>query len=416
MVQLFTLLAFVAIALVSALYVVEGTWQDDKTDRATRAPVCDDFYDLGGSWNDWAKLLFIVLNAVVDGRAQDALFLCVLHEANENRYLMWLFTYLFHCFVIVLLVNMLIAMFSRSFDLMYDSMTIHVQTHFARAVVAWCASPPEPPPLNLLQLPYQALHLPLSLLHSLFSGGPRTCPPTELHHAKATAIKAPSAVGVTVAAEVSATAASTTFAATPTPAPAAASWLTNNCSTPSTASDTHAATDTTGGSTPSFNVLHSSPATLYRASSFEGGLGGVLRRTQGTFSGMTLQHALHWLLRAEGGGGQGESWEYEGTTVGLAGYAHNSWESWKERMSDQELAGTLFDFVAKREDSLSHEDCWRNKMMSRIGSKFEHVNARLDQMSKHLQHLASVCVEISENARSEQPQQTVVPNRGQCPK
>ena len=38
-------------------------------------------------------------------------------------------------------------------------MTIHVQTHFARAVVAWCASAPEPPPLNLLQLPYQAVRL-----------------------------------------------------------------------------------------------------------------------------------------------------------------------------------------------------------------------------------------------------------------
>ena len=45
--------------------------------------------------------------------------MCVLHEANSNRYLLWLFTYLLLLFVVVLLLNMLIAMFSRSFDLMY---------------------------------------------------------------------------------------------------------------------------------------------------------------------------------------------------------------------------------------------------------------------------------------------------------
>merc|ERR1719198_1637293 len=165
--KLFVLLLFVVVALVSALYVVEGTWEADDIDRAARTPACDDFYILGGSWNHWAMLFFQVMNAVVDGRAQDALFMCVLHEANENRYLLWLFTYLLLLFVVVLLLNMLIAMFSRSFDMMYDSMTIHVQTNFARAVVAWSASAPEPPPLNLLQLPYKVVRLCLSVLHSL---------------------------------------------------------------------------------------------------------------------------------------------------------------------------------------------------------------------------------------------------------
>ena len=121
----------VVVALVSALYVVEPTWQDDASDRELRRPACDDFYILGGSWNDWAKLLFLVLNAVVDGRAQDALFMCVLHEKNENRYLLWTFVYLLLLFVVVLLLNMLIAMFSRSFNLMYDSMTILSLIHIS---------------------------------------------------------------------------------------------------------------------------------------------------------------------------------------------------------------------------------------------------------------------------------------------
>ena len=95
LIQLFILLIFVVVALVSALYVVEPTWTgSDELDLAARSPACADFYILGGSWNHWAKLAFMVLNAVVDGRAQDALFMCVLHEENENRFLLWTFTYL----------------------------------------------------------------------------------------------------------------------------------------------------------------------------------------------------------------------------------------------------------------------------------------------------------------------------------
>ena len=76
--KLLVLLIFVVVALVSAMYVVEPTWTgDDELDRLPRIPACDDFYILGGSWNNWAKLFFLVLNAVVDGRAQDALFMYV---------------------------------------------------------------------------------------------------------------------------------------------------------------------------------------------------------------------------------------------------------------------------------------------------------------------------------------------------
>ena len=70
--KLFVLLVFVVFSLVSALYVVEqATWRaGDAAIEAARTPACDDFYILGGSWTHWGKLLFLVLNAVVDGRAQ----------------------------------------------------------------------------------------------------------------------------------------------------------------------------------------------------------------------------------------------------------------------------------------------------------------------------------------------------------
>ena len=67
---------------------VEGSWQGDEHDQALRTPACDDFYILGGSWQHWGKLLFLVLNAVVDGRAVSrpstaAAFLASLGSGDE---------------------------------------------------------------------------------------------------------------------------------------------------------------------------------------------------------------------------------------------------------------------------------------------------------------------------------------------
>ena len=306
--KLFVLLLFVVVALVSALFVVEPTWQgEDELDQAAREPACDDFYILGGSWNRWEKLLFLVLNAVVDGRAQDALFMCVLHENNENRLLLWFFTYLLLLFVVVLLLNMLIAMFSRSFDMMYDSMTIHVQTHFARAVVAWCASAPEPPPLNLLQLPYQIVRLFLALAQPLWRRRlrMRSCTWSK---SKArgpardgeAASPAASTAGLAVMAESSPSVSSAAYANPRELATAAAT-----ASAPQTSSvaaldlSAHIDTAKPGGSARAKN----GPAAqrFQRQASF-GGLGRLLRHTHGTFSGMRLQPAVLWLLHGQGSG------------------------------------------------------------------------------------------------------------------
>jgi len=64
------------------------------------------------------------------------------------------------------------------------------------------------------------------------------------------------------------------------------------------------------------------------------------------------------------------------------------------------------DFVAKREDSLAQEERWRNKMMRRLGDKFDHVDARLDRMSERFDQLASACADIKESVRSLQDQRS----------
>ena len=70
------------------------------------------------------------------------------------------------------------------------------------------------------------------------------------------------------------------------------------------------------------------------------------------------------------------------------------------QMSEEMLAREVAEFVAKREDTLAQEERWRNKMMRRLGDKFDHVDARLDRMNERFEQLASACVEIKESVRS----------------
>ena len=67
---------------------------------------------------------------------------------------------------------------------------------------------------------------------------------------------------------------------------------------------------------------------------------------------------------------------------------------WKEKTSEAQLAHFVADFVAKREDQLVQEERWRQKMMSRLGDKFDHVDARLDEVSQRVEDLAGTCAEI----------------------
>ena len=82
------------------------------------------------------------------------------------------------------------------------------------------------------------------------------------------------------------------------------------------------------------------------------GLGRLLRHTHGTFSGMGLQPAVRYLLHGETGAGAAEAGDYAGTTVPSVRGVRNSWEIWKEKMAERDLAHEIADFVAKREDTL----------------------------------------------------------------
>jgi hypothetical protein len=56
----------------------------------------------------------------------------------------------------MLMVNLVIALFSRSFDLLSESAVSHYQLLCAQSLVNWLRQPPAPPPLLLLRLPYEA--------------------------------------------------------------------------------------------------------------------------------------------------------------------------------------------------------------------------------------------------------------------
>lgn len=55
----------------------------------------------------------------------------------------------------MLMVNLLIALFSRSFDLLAESAVANYQLLRSQSLVNWFHQPPAPPPLRLLRLPYE---------------------------------------------------------------------------------------------------------------------------------------------------------------------------------------------------------------------------------------------------------------------
>jgi len=55
----------------------------------------------------------------------------------------------------MLMVNLLIALFSRSFDLLAESSVVNYQLLRGQSLLSWRKQPPAPPPLRLLRLPYE---------------------------------------------------------------------------------------------------------------------------------------------------------------------------------------------------------------------------------------------------------------------
>lgn len=236
---------------------------------------------------------------------------------------------------------MMIAMFTRSFDVVFDSLIEHVQTNYARVVLAWCASSPEPPPLNLLRLPLELTSAALSLLPSSFRRRRRPPPPRRYGESFSPGLKRRS-----------------TIILTPT--------------SPSCSS----------------TVLSELRLRAIGNSS--------LSPPGSTFSGLGLQGALDELLEREaarrgsdesegGGGKEGEGGrisderegregkdlaDYSGITIKSGVGLRNSWEIWKEQ-DGQELEARIAQFITRQENSLVQEESWRLKLLHRVG---DHVN------------------------------------------
>ena len=65
--------------------------------------------------------------------------------------------------VAVLLINMLIAMMAKTFDHVWEAQELNYQFLLAQTVLTWRSQPTNPPPFNVLRIPYWAITTVLSI-------------------------------------------------------------------------------------------------------------------------------------------------------------------------------------------------------------------------------------------------------------
>lgn len=121
------------------------------------------------------------------------------------------------------------------------------------------------------------------------------------------------------------------------------------------------------------------------------------RATYDTFSGMNL-FEVHQLL-GDRTTDKEMLHDYSGTTVTTQMGPRNSWEIWKAKLTEEELSHEVANFVVSRVDTLVQEERWRNKMMRRLGDKFDGIDCRLDKINEDLK-------EIMQNTRRPQGEPT----------
>ena len=80
-------------------------------------------------------------------------------------FLTWVYGFTFFVLSVVLLLNMLIAMMSKTFDTIWETSQETHQLLFARLVTGLITVSPEPPPLNMLRMPAYFLNAVLKCLH-----------------------------------------------------------------------------------------------------------------------------------------------------------------------------------------------------------------------------------------------------------
>lgn len=106
--------------------------------------------EFGGSLG----LAFVVLMEVTFGGA-DARYDCL--RQSHVGWLAWTVMMVFALVMIVLLLNVVIATMSKTFDTIHDQLDVHAKFVQAKLIQAAARLPPAPPPLNLLGIPSRAV-------------------------------------------------------------------------------------------------------------------------------------------------------------------------------------------------------------------------------------------------------------------
>ena len=75
----------------------------------------------------------------------------------ELWFVAFISSYVFFILSTVLLLNMLIAMMAKTFDNVWEANVVNHQMLFAMNVHFQSHRPPEPPPFNILRLPWHAI-------------------------------------------------------------------------------------------------------------------------------------------------------------------------------------------------------------------------------------------------------------------
>ena len=78
-------------------------------------------------------------------------------EGTEQSFWAPTIMFVFLILTVVLLLNLLIAKFAKTFDVIFDTLDLNYQLLFARIVLSAKALPLFPAPFNLLALPYRAV-------------------------------------------------------------------------------------------------------------------------------------------------------------------------------------------------------------------------------------------------------------------
>jgi ankyrin repeat protein len=134
------LLAFLLFAI-AASYTVLLSGTDG-------AAACSE--DLGGL--DLPSTLVILVEATLTG---DLFFECA--HASSNAVAAWMLSFIFAVLTVVLLLNMLIAMMSKTFDNVVEALGPNYLFLFGQLCFSLLHEPPTPPPLNVLSWPYEAV-------------------------------------------------------------------------------------------------------------------------------------------------------------------------------------------------------------------------------------------------------------------